>query len=441
MTSPPGADTPQQTGVFWIATDPDETRRGVLNLGRESGLELIVNPEFYPGFEITKAEVAADGSTTSSIGFAKDRGPLTLHGQFTLEGSGESVPVSILQAHSTKWTHRSQNFLPIWSLVGGHIEPRHPFRGVRLRIPGYAPRPDEPVRLETGGTARINTQGGWLELVDLPPRSYGEFDRTVIRPICTLLILATGERMRPSEVQLSPDLDSWWPVHSASQDLDNHPAANALVPLSDISIDVLATWLDQSHVLGPLPAGVASLLETDLAVDTQVLILTTIAEGLHRALHPELLRFTPERGKEIRKGATDAVRQIDADAADAVYGLLKYVHDVGYRTRLRDFAGRAERLVPGITGRTARWTKLVYDARVKYAHQPSVAWLEEADIDRVLTVTESLCWVLRLVLLDQAGLDPELITDRFQASQSYSLFLSNAAEWQPDIYPKTSDGT
>ena len=88
MTSPTGADTPQQTGVFWIATDLDETRRGVLNLGREAGLELIVNPEFYPGFEITEVEVAADGSTRSSIGFAKDCGPQTLHGQLALEEGG-----------------------------------------------------------------------------------------------------------------------------------------------------------------------------------------------------------------------------------------------------------------------------------------------------------------------------------------------------------------
>jgi len=260
MTSPIGADTPQAAGAFWIATDPDTTRHGVLNLGREADLELIVNPEFYSGIEITEVEV-----------FARDRGPQTLHGQLALGETGESVPVSILQAHSTNWTHGDQTFRPIWSLVGGHIEPQHPFRGVRLRILRYGLDPHDPVPLKTGGTARIDTQGGWLELVDLPPRSYRELDRTVIRPICTLLALASGERIRPSEVQLSPDPDTWWPVYSASQDHDNPAAANALIWPSDISIDVLAAWLDRAHMLGPLPAGVASVLETDLAVDTQVL--------------------------------------------------------------------------------------------------------------------------------------------------------------------------
>jgi hypothetical protein len=440
MTSPMGADPPQQAGVFWIASDPNEKRNGFLHVGRGAASELIVNPEFYPGFVTTDIEVAADGSTNGSLGYAKDRGPQTLHGRLTSDEIGESVPVSILQAHSTSWPGTSQSFRPIWSLVGGHIEPRHPFQGVRLRIPRYGPRPHDPVPLETGGTARFDTDGGWLELVDLPPRSYGELGSTVIRPICTLLTLATGERIRPSDVQLSPDPGTWWPVYSASQVDDNPAVADPLIPLLDISIEVLATWLDRAHVLGPLPAGVASVWETNMAVETQVLILTTIAEGLHRALHPETLRFTHEQGKTIQTAATEAVREIAADAADAVSGYLAHVHEVGYGTRLQDFAGRAEELVPGITGDPKRWKSLVYGARNKYAHQPSTDWLEETSIDRVLTVTQSLSWVLRLILLDQAGLDPGLIADRFQRSQSYGFFLSDVAGWQPHIYPKRSDG-
>ena len=436
MTSPIGTDPPQQAGVFWIASDPNEKRNGFLHLGRGATSELIVNPEFYSGVEATDIEVAADGSTNGSIGYAKDRGPQTLHGRLTSDEIGESVPVSILQAHSTNWTGPNQTFRPIWSVVGGHIEPRHPFQGVRLRIPRYGPRSHDPVPLATGGTARFDTDGGWLELVDLPPRGHRELDRTVIRPVITLLALATGERIRPSDVQLSPDPDTWWPVYSASQVDDNPAVANPLIPLLEISIEVLATWLDRAHVLGPLPAGVASVLETNMAVETQVLILTTIAEGLHRALHPEVLRFTPERGKTIQTIATAAVRQIDAEAADAVSGYLEHVYEVGYGTRLRDLAIRAEELVPGITGDPTRWKNLIYATRNRYAHQPSTEWMEDADIDRILTVTQSLSWVLRLLLLDQAGLDLGLIANRFRDSESYSFFLSDAAEWQPRIYPR-----
>lgn len=440
MTSPFGANT-QRAGVFWMATDPDETRSGLLYLAREASSELVVNAELYPAFEFTEVEVAADGTTKSTVALSKDRGPQTLHGQVTLDETGESLPVSLLEAHSTSWNGSNQTFRPIWSIVGGHIEPRHPFRGVRLRIPRYGPRPHDPVALKTGGTARIDAAGGWLELADLPPRSYRELDRTVIRPICALLGLATGERVRPSDVELSPQPDTWWPVYTASQGGDKAAVANPLIPLLDISIEVLAVWLDRAHVLGSLPAGVASLWETDLAVETQVLILTTIAEGLHRALHPEALRYTPEIGKTIQTVASNSVRNVAIDAAQAVSSYLSHVHEVGYGTRLQDFAVRAEELVPGITGDPTRWKKLVYETRNKYAHQPSTEWLDEADIDRVLTVAQSLGWVLRLLLLDQAGLDAGLIAHRFRNSQSFGFFLSNAAEWQPHIYPTTFDKT
>jgi hypothetical protein len=108
--------------------DPDEKRNGFLRLGGEAASELIVNPEFHPGFEITDMEVAANGSTKSSIGFAKDRGPQTLHGRLTPDDPGESVPVFFLQAHSTNGTGPTQTLRPIWSLIGGHIEPLDPFR-------------------------------------------------------------------------------------------------------------------------------------------------------------------------------------------------------------------------------------------------------------------------------------------------------------------------
>ena len=144
MTSPVGADT-QQAGVFWMATDPGETRPGLLYLAREASSELVVNPELYPAFEFTEVEVAADGSTKSTVALSKDRGPQTLHGQVIAE-TGESLPVSLLEAHSIRWNSSNQTFRPIWSLVGGHIEPRHPFRvllGGR-RLSGQCAQRPEP---------------------------------------------------------------------------------------------------------------------------------------------------------------------------------------------------------------------------------------------------------------------------------------------------------
>ncbi len=65
--------------------------------------------------------------------------------------------------------------------------------------------------------------------------------------------------------------------------------------------------------------------------------------------------------------------------------------------------------------------------------------MSEADIDRAVTVAESLRWVLRLLLLDQAGLDSRLLATSFRDSQRYRFFLRDAADWQPTIYADTPD--
>ena len=62
MKSPMGADPPQQAGVFWIASDPGEKHNGFLHLGRGAASELIINPEFYPGFETTELIAFGDSA-------------------------------------------------------------------------------------------------------------------------------------------------------------------------------------------------------------------------------------------------------------------------------------------------------------------------------------------------------------------------------------------
>ncbi|GAA1647823.1 hypothetical protein GCM10009744_43890 [Kribbella alba] len=62
--------------------------------------------------------------------------------------------------------------------------------------------------------------------------------------------------------------------------------------------------------------------------------------------------------------------------------------------------------------------------------------MSEAEIDRLLTASESLRWILRLLFLDQAGLDPELMAARFRLSQRYNYFVRDAADWQPKVYSK-----
>lgn len=113
-----------------------------------------------------------------------------------------------------------------------------------------------------------------------------------------------------------------------------------------------------------------------------------------------------------------------------------HVHEVGFGQRLDELAKRGEDLVPGIVGKRNRWKALVYGTRNRYAHQTSVAWLEDDDIDALLTVAHSLRWLLRALLLTEAGVAAELLGERFATHQPYRQFLSNAESWQPKVFAR-----
>jgi hypothetical protein len=378
-------------------------------------------------------KVDPGGTTTSEPVPTPERGPQTLHGLLGTD-DGRVLPTSLVQAHATHWAGSTQTFEPLWALVGAHVDRDARFRDVRLRLPGVtgtsAGRP-----LARGGV--IHLAEGWISVEGLPPSSYPELGRAVVRPLCTLLTLATGQAVRPIAMEVGDGTGASWPVYAGPRGSGGDTAPRQqLIPLSDLTLGVAAAWLDRATTLGPLPGAFASVLEANLSVETQALILTTVAEGLHRVLRPDSLRFPVDHGTAVREAAVAAVRAVDESpsTADAVGGFLSHVHEVSYATRLKELAARAEELVPGITGATSRWRTLVYETRNRYAHQSSADWMEEDDLDRVLTTAQSLRWVIRLLLLDQAGVDAELLGRRFATYQGYQYFLANAAQWRPTIY-------
>lgn len=423
------------SGEFWLVTSPTNIRRGRLVVSANARSKAAVTPEFYAGFEIEIVSVEPNGTTTSHPRSTPERGPQTLLGLLDGEGN-EPIPVSLIQAHATHWSGDTQTFEPLWTLIGAHIDKDAQFQGIRVRLPGYGSTSSDPLALANGGTVRATD--GWVELQGLPPGKYHELGRTVVHPLCTLLTLASGAPARPLALEVSREVGTWWPVHAGPRAIDDRGSqlAQQLIWQSDLTLDAVARWLDKANILGPLPSAFASVLEADISVEAQALILTTVAEGLHRVLYPDTLRFSVEHGAMVREAAVQAVRSVDESksTADAVSGFLSHVHEVSYATRLEELAGRAEELVPGVTGKPSKWKALVYETRNRYAHQHSADWMEEDDLDRVLTTAQSLRWVLRLLLLDQAGLDPQVLAQRFTHHQRYQFFLTNAAEWRPKVY-------
>ena len=266
-------------------------------------------------------------------------------------------------------------------------------------------------------------EGRWLVLQRINSRSIRGLDRQYLRPLCTLLALATKDQASLLQLQLQQHEGMpWWPVHSAAQRSSDLPfRQGALLRSSDLSPRVLSSWLDQVEKLGPLPAVVAAGLSSPIALEATVLALTTVAEGLHRRLRPNTFRFSEEAGAAIRDAAVAAAEQVEADAGEVVKGFLNYVHEVGYGKRLLDLAEMVRPFMPEVTGRSNRWKAAVYGARNDFAHRARQGWFEDSDYDKYVTVALSLQWLLRGLLLSEAGipinvlalsLDPPINFDR-----------------------------
>lgn len=425
----------ESRGRFWLASTPSTVSRGQFVVHETGAIEVQVTPEFNPAYELKGISVSAGGETTSKLIPTPYPGPQTVHGLIERENE-DPIPVALVAADTVRWGGATQTFRPLWAVTGAHVDRGDQFHGIRVRLPGYGAITSGPVRMQRGGTIEVDHE--WVTLHALEGSTWPELERTIVRPLCTLLTLARGVAVRPLAVEVHRDGGTWWPLLAGSRNTASgmDPFVDPLMRDSDLSIEILVKWMDRAHVLGPLPGAYASVLESHLSVEAQALILTTVSEGLHRVLYPKTVRFTVEHAETVREAAVEAVRRVDANEAtlSAVKGLLSHVNEVGYAKRLDDLATQADVLVPGIAGKRNRWRNLAYDIRNRYAHQASADWMEDDDLDQVLTTAQSLLWVLRLLLLDQAGFAAELLADRFAGHQSYRLFLTHAAEWQPKVY-------
>lgn len=431
-------------GAFWTSNDASTRCRGELRTHEGRHPEVTVQPGLFSGYR-EHVVVGTHGETHTTL-TEDDPGPVTLHGDLDDVG-----PVTVLDAHSTRWDGswpgdvQQQTFSGIRAVTGGHLSSSdHRFQALRLSLqtlPAMRLTADESsqgVALGNGGRLLYRLgEPGAFELTHIPPASLPLLDRTYLQPLLSLLQLATGISTAPMSVAVSERQNGgpWWPMHTASLKFEDIAVAPTvlLIPRR-FHLRHAAAWLDQVERLGPLPAAAASVLTRPLAIEQQVLTLATVTEGLHRRLHPDAQRLPGNIAHRARSAATAAVDLKAPEASDTVRGLLLHMHEPGFAQRLTELAQDVEMLVPGITGRSARWKRLIYETRNDMAHQTGPGWLSERDLDRYVTAAMSLKWVLRALLLREADVPPETLAALFTDHQGYRLFLDQAAGMQPRVF-------
>ncbi len=468
-------------GRFWL-DDDEHTVPGRLALAEGASPRLELDQPLTPSLRELDRQEQPDGTVVHRLGLAKD-GPdhesLVVHGVLD-----DGTPVTLEDAFTVARKHTGagqdrQSLQARTALLGGHVSGRDEvYTQIRLQLrhldawaapPGFSLEVDpnqgwatlafrgsgpQPVSLAGGGWLDLeqvptiefsDVRGGhigrvlWLRAVDLPPMTSDDLDRRFVTPLATLLTLATDTDCPPVAVELATGSDQpWLRVHhsglrAAAEEV--RPPDKQLLPLAGLGLDRVATWLNAVEKLRPLPPVVAAAAaKSGGRLETPLLELATVAEGLHQRLFPDSRRLSGEQAQVAREAIGIAVDDLDENVRAAVEGTLKYLEDPSFPQRLAQLADCAAVAMPGVTGRTNRWTQCVTDVRNKYAHRPPYGFLETPRVFEELAVQQSLRWLLTGLLLLQTGLPPDELAAQVEDHQPYTLFRQQAREWLPRVF-------
>lgn len=464
-----------ESGIFWLATDPENKLPGHLSFTADGAPLLSLHGHLTPSMQV----IAQDPRTgVTTYGPADDIPNIVVHG--LLEQSPRRV--TLLDCITTGRTEvlgigvplRTHTMRAAIMLRGGYVAGREEtFSGLRLRtagIDGWAGLPpaqaevsDEAVAVSLPVVTKVrettskevelsiythvssswgsSTEGRvkrsvWIEVGSFGGLTLRELDRNFASPIASYLSFATHSHSRVTAMQVRTG-NSWLEVRHSGirQDTPNLKNGHMLLPLSVAGLEVLSGFLNVYEATGPVAPVIANLLPggSNPNVETQVLELTTIAEGMHRSLFPMEVRMSLEMADRWKEVISEATIGAEPRHRQAITGLLSRLEEAGYRQRLQRLALEVEEAMPGVCGNTSRWVKIVYDARNLFAHRTH-GFLELAKIDEFYAVSQSLRWVLMGVLLLHSGLSADLLAARLREAEAYRWYLINMHSTLPPVF-------
>ena len=109
---------------------------------------------------------------------------------------------------------------------------------------------------------------------------------------------------------------------------------------------------------------------------------------------------------------------------------FSFVNEPTFRSRMADIASTAQGAIPDIVAEFADWPLAVKDARNTLAHEGTHRDSETIDqfYDLLIALSYSLVWVLRTVLLVEAGFSAETLREAYAESSSYEHHITNVRE-------------
>jgi hypothetical protein len=442
-------DTDYVSGVFWYVETPERQAEGRVELENPDLPSLIVTTPLFDERTYKVTRSGTGGMTIATSGDPHDRvadfQPRTIWGDLSNGAKASAIGAQGGRRNGFGFDF-SQQFRCRRVVVGAHVDDQQVYAAARfcLAEPHWA-LPSGEATTKDGSTLRVlppDKDGKqWIEFEPTQPATLTYFDWQVMNPITTLYELVTDSSMVHRDFRVRLEKDSqWMPVYEGIRGEAGN--GHDMIETKHLTPERLARWIDVRKDSDGLDAAVIDDRSGD-TIQTRVLSLSAVAEGLHRKLfadpaHAKRVSAVSKRvcadARDAARAAAVAVLEGDqftdedrAEFAKAMDDALSHVNERTFRSRMRDLVDIAERVVPGITESFKDWPDAVCKARNTLAHQGNESLDDfEMFFELLVAVQYSLVWVLRTVLLDRAGIDPETIQFGYRWNgTAYGMHLAN----------------
>jgi hypothetical protein len=442
-------------GVFWTLDSPDVRVRGecTAKVGEKPEVTLtdplVSDPPFSGGFKPGDLAAALKAHADHSVAVFQ---PIIIQGQLD---SGH--PVTLINAQKYRgleYTQYRSHFAVVGENVSGFDQL---YSAVRFRIDdawwlGHLTDGESSVVEDDGSTLTVESadDGNWLVYESAHPTTLQQMEIRVVSGCLALVYLALCPEndlvTRDTQVRIESN-SPWLAVYGPS--FCGEPSSarlDTLLPRTELTIERFAKWIPINDQLDGLAWAIAKPLNTVVNVEVQV--LTSIVEGLHRRLFEQQWYFST-LSKTVRKKALSQIREAARDAAAAraeladidgmdpekVYELVEkavgHVGDLSYQDRAKAVVAEVVNAVAEIAESVTRLPWRLTDPRHSFAHQlPQSERKEPFDVRlrRWTVIAYVTRWLLRVILLLRAGVDPTVLHEKFLEFDRFAFVRANIAQ-------------
>lgn len=448
------------SGEFWLPETPGKTVRGAFRADAGEQPEVVLDDALVEDPRVSRPDtgglVYAQGAASS----VKASLPKTLQGRLE---AGDCV--TLIDAKN--WgdpgpPFGSPRYRALYAIVGDHHTsgPEQLFSAMRFRFGdpywlGHLQRGETAAVGGDGSTLSVEgaDDGNWLLYTSAIPVTLERLEMMVQSGCLTLAELALDQdfEARDTWVRID-DGDAWLTVCGPGT---NTPPKElkyrTLLPREELTLERFANWIPINDTLD----GIASVAGRPIEgfLQTEALVLTALLEGLHRRLHRT---FQQSKFPNASNNALDSIKKAARAAAKAkaaarndpnldpeqVHGAVmesvSQFATVEYVDRATDVITRVSAALPELIESVSINDLAVHlkNSRNEMAHQLLLDDEKEplaARQLRWLVVTEITPWLLRGLLLLEAGIDPSVLHFHHQGSSRYPSSCANVAQFVSEL--------